>query len=174
MTYAVAYSSKTGNTELLAHHICKVLGEEGCVYAGAPEAAGAEALAADVVFAGTWTDKGGAAEDARAFLASLRGKRVFLFGTCGFGASEAYFEQVLARVAAGLDKSCELVGSFMCQGKMPAAVRVRYEAMLAAAELGSAEASRAQLFIDNFDEALAHPNADDLAGLERALGKAGV
>lgn len=174
MTYAVVYSSKTGNTELLACHICEVLGEEGCVYAGAPEAAGAEALSADVVFVGTWTDKGGAAEDARAFLASLRGKRVFLFGTCGFGASEAYFERVLARIAADLDESCELVGSFMCQGKMPAAVRARYEAMLAAAEPGSTEASRAQLFVDNFDEALAHPNANDLAALEKALDEAGA
>ena len=171
MTYAVVYASKTGNTELLARHICETLGEEGCAYAGDPKAAPAEALAADVVFVGTWTDKGGAAEEARAFLEALRDKRVFLFGTCGFGASEAYFGQVLARIGASLHESCELVGTFMCQGKMPAAVRARYEAMLAAAEPGSTEAARAQLFLDNYDQALAHPNADDLAALEKALGE---
>ena len=70
--------------------------------------------------------------------------------------------------------SCELVGSFMCQGKMPQTVRKRYEAMLAAAAPASSEARRAQMLIDNFDAALAHPNNDDLRALDADLREAGL
>ena len=174
MRYSVVFSSETGNTELVARRIRKVLGDEGCAYFGAPENAGDDARRADVVFVGTWVDKGAAAPEAARFLKSLDGRRVFLFGTCGFGASDEYFNQVLARIREDMPASCELAGSFMCQGKMPAAVRGRYEGMLASAEPGSAEARRAQMLIDNFDEALSHPNNDDLRILDADLREAGL
>lgn len=174
MAYSVVFSSQTGNTELIARRIRKTMGEDGCIYFGAPEEAPAEAGKADVVFAGTWTDKGTATPEMDAFLKSLDGRRVFLFGTCGFGESEEYFNQVLTHIREDLPASCEVVGSFMCQGKMPAAVRTRYEGMLAAAEPASPEARRAQLFLDNYDKALAHPNADDLRILDADLREAGL
>ena len=55
MTYAIVYSSRTGNTELLARTIQKALPAEDCVYFGGPDAA---ALAADRLYVGFWTDKG--------------------------------------------------------------------------------------------------------------------
>ena len=73
-----------------------------------------------------------------------------------------------------LPASCELAGSFMCQGKMPAPVRERYVAMLAAADPDSKEAKRAQVFIENFDRALDHPNGDDLRTLDADLREAGL
>lgn len=174
MSYSVVFSSKTGNTELIAKRIRKAMGQDGCSYFGSPEDAGDEARTAGVVFVGTWTDKGAATDDVRAFLHSLDGRRVFLFGTCGFGASDAYYNQVLERIRGDLPASCELVGSFMCQGKMPEAVRTRYEGMLAQAEPGSADAKRAQMLIANFDMALSHPNTDDIRTLEADLREAGL
>lgn len=174
MSYSVVFSSKTGNTELIAKRIRKALGAEGCAYFGNPAAADDAARGAGVVFVGSWVDKGGATDDVRSFLRSLDGRSVFLFGTCGFGASDAYFNQVLERIRGDLPANCELVGSFMCQGKMPQAVRTRYEGMLAAAEPGSADAKRAEMLIANFDMALAHPNTDDLRVLEADLREAGL
>ena len=43
---------------------------------------------ADVIFVGFWCDKGSCSPVVQHFLQGLAGKRVFLFGTCGFGESD--------------------------------------------------------------------------------------
>ena len=162
MTYAIVYSSRTGNTELLARTIQKALPAEDCVYFGGPDAA---ALAADRLYVGFWTDKGSCDEALAAFLSGVEGKEVFLFGTAGFGSQPAYFQAVLKRVQANLGPDCTLAGSYMCQGKMPQAVRQRYEAMLAA----PGHAPNLEAMIENFDRALSNPDAEDLARLTEAV-----
>lgn len=174
MNYSVVFSSQTGNTELVAKRIRRDLGEQVCVYFGAPANAGDEARSADVVFVGSWTDKGTASPDVIAFLGTLDHARVFLFGTCGYGESEGYFNTVLSRIREELPDNCEVVGSFMCQGKMPETVLDRYRAMLVTAEPASAEAKRAELFIKNFEAARPHPNSDDLRALDAALREASL
>lgn len=87
------------------------------------------ALDADTLYVGFWTDKGTADAAILEFLEQLHGKKVFLFGTAGFGGSEGYFNKILKTVQKSLDRSNTLIGSFMCQGKMPLSVRQRYEAM---------------------------------------------
>lgn len=74
----------------------------------------------------------------------------------------------MARVAEHLPQTAELAGAFMCQGKMGPGIRARYEAMLAK-NPGDA---RAQAFIDNFDAALAHPNAADLEAAASSVVRA--
>ena len=123
MSYAIVYSSRTGNTALLAQAIRDALPPEECVYFGAPAP---EALAADVVYAGFWTDKGTCDQPLKEFLQGLTGQKVFLFGTAGFGGSPAYFDQILARVKENLAPGVQVLGTYMCQGKMPQAVRDRY------------------------------------------------
>ena len=78
MSYAIVFSSKTGNTALLAQTLQEQLPQADCCYFGAPDAA---ALAADTLYVGFWTDKGKADADTLDFLQQLHGKRVFLFGT---------------------------------------------------------------------------------------------
>ena len=102
MSYAIVYSSKTGNTKLLADTLHNCLPQEDCCYFGIPNPA---AMEADTLYVGFWTDKGKADESSSDFLKQLRGKQVFLFGTAGFGGSEEYFN------------------------KMPMSVRQRYENM---------------------------------------------
>ncbi len=174
MSYSVVFSSQTGNTKYIAKRIRRIMGEEGCAFFGSPAEADEGARKADVVFVGSWDDKGSATKDVREFLHALDGARVFLFGTCGFGGSDDYYNQVLSRMREDLPASCELAGSFMCQGKMPAPVRERYVAMLAAADPDSKEAKRAQMFIENYDRALDHPNGDDLRTLDADLREAGL
>ena len=53
MSYAIVFSSKTGNTALLAQTLQKQLPQADCCYFGAPDAA---ALAADTLYVGFWTD----------------------------------------------------------------------------------------------------------------------
>ena len=158
MSYSIVYSSRTGNTALLAQTIRDTLPASDCVYFGAPDA---KALAADTIYAGFWTDKGTCDEQVAQFLQSLNGQKVFLFGTAGFGGAPAHFEQILNRVRENLPETTELIGSYMCQGKMPAAVRARYEAM--------EDNPRRAAMIENFDRALSHPDAQDLDALANAV-----
>ena len=60
MSYAIVFSSKTGNTALLAQTLQEQLPQTDCCYFGAPDAA---ALAADTLYVGFWTDKGKADTD---------------------------------------------------------------------------------------------------------------
>ena len=127
MSYAIVFSSKTGNTRLLADTLRASLPQNECTYFGAPAP---EALEAETLYIGFWTDKGHADDTLTAFLQTLKGKRVFLFGTAGFGGSAEYFEQILAAVQKSLDESNTVIGTYMCQGKMPMTVRQQYEKML--------------------------------------------
>ena len=119
MSYAIICSSKTGNTQKLAQRAREVLGEKNEV----------PATDADLVLLGSWTDKGGLDPALGDRLVELAGKRVFLFGTCGFGGSQAYYDRVLDRFASALPEDAQVVGRFMCQGQMPPAVRERYVKM---------------------------------------------
>ena len=158
MSYAIVYSSHTGNTALLAQALKETLPQAECLYYGAPDA---RALAADIIYVGFWTDKGTCDAAAAQFLQSLTHQQVFLFGTAGFGGSDAYFAQILERVQALLPEGAQCIGSFMCQGKMPPAVRRRYEAM--------EDSPRRTAMLENFDRAVSHPDEQDLAQLRAAL-----
>ena len=162
MKYAIVYSSKTSNTKLLADTIGAALPGEDCVYLGPPDDA---ALAAERVYVGFWTDKGVCNGAAEAFLGKLRNKEVFLFGTAGFGGEQTYFAKILQETAARLPDGNRLIGSYMCQGRMPASVRERYVNMLAAPNHGS----NLEMLIENFDKALPHPDREDLKRLKMAL-----
>ena len=128
MSYAIVFSSKTGNTALLAQTLQEQLPQTDCCLfrrTGRCRAGSRHPVC------GFWTDKGKADADTLDFLQQLHGKRVFLFGTAGFGGSAPYFEKILAATRKALDGSNTVIGSFMCQGKMPMSVRQRYEAMKA-------------------------------------------
>lgn len=154
MSYAVILSSKTGNTQRLADRARAELGEKNEV---------ADVASADLVLVGSWTDKGGMDPTLEPQLAALSGKRVFLFGTCGFGGSQAYYNRVLDRFAAALPQDARVVGRFMCQGQMPPAVRERY------VKMSAQDPARFEPMIENFDRAVGHPDEKDLEALADAL-----
>ena len=158
MSYAIVYSSRTGNTALLAQSIREALPAEDCLYCGAPDA---KALDADTIYVGFWTDKGTCDEQVARFLKSLTSQKVFLFGTAGFGGAPAYFEQILDRVRQNLNGSVAVIGTYMCQGKMPEAVRSRYLTM--------EESPRRTAMLENFEQALSHPDTQDLDRLKAAV-----
>ena len=94
MSYAIVFSSKTGNTALLAQTLQEQLPQADCCYFGAPDAA---ALAADTLYVGFWTDKGKADADTLDFLQQLR-------STCGADPqSQRLMEQAAAFGLAAID-----------------------------------------------------------------------
>ena len=160
--YSILYSSATGNTRLLADTIRAALPPELCDAFGA---VGETAAESELLYVGFWTDKGNADAAALSLLAKLKNKKLFLFGTAGFGVSEAYFRKVLDRVRQSIDASNTIVGEYMCQGKMPQAVKERYLKMKEQPE----HPENLDMLIENFDRALPHPDAADLEKLRSAI-----
>ena len=156
MKYAVCYSSLTGNTARLAQAVRDALPAEDCVYFGRPDSAAVRG--AEIVFTGFWTDKGGCDGGAAALLPALAGKRVALFGTAGFGASKAYFDQILSRVAALLPEDAAYLGGFLCAGEMQPTVLQTYEKM----QRDDPENKTAPMLIAAWHAAQGHPDAEDL------------
>lgn len=148
--YTVVYNSLTGNTKLLADTIKNVLPDNDNN---------------DIVFVGFWTDKGNADSKTIEYLKLLRNKKIFLFGTCGFGGSEAYFERILTNVKSNIDSSNEVIGEYMCQGKMPSSVRERYLKMKESDNCPP----NIDALIDNFDMALSHPDEKNLEKLSQIV-----
>ena len=161
--YSIIYSSRTGNTRLLAEAIRESLPADLCDHFGTDEAGAVES---EKLYVGFWTDKGTADEAALALLKRLKNKKIFLFGTAGFGESEAYFQKVLDRVKESIDESNSIIGTYMCQGKMPMAVRERYEKM----KQQPNPAPNLDGLIRNFDRAL----ADDLLHVQGSLHVLGI
>ena len=169
MTCSLVVNSKSGNTRMVSGAIKRALQAAGVDFVHAAalsddadadqvalEAQGA--CAADTVLVGFWCDKGACTPSVAALLSALHGKRVFLFGTCGFGADQSYYQQIIDRVTSNLAGDAELAGWAMCQGKMSPAVKQRYEAMLEQ----DPDNARFKMLLDNWVAAKDHPTKEDL------------
>lgn len=160
--YSIVYSSSTGNTKKLADTIYAVLPKENCDYFGVPKEG---ELYSEMLYIGFWTDKGNADKSTLTLLSTLKNKKIFLFGTAGFGGSEAYFQKILEHVKQSVGPSNSVIGEYMCQGKMPQSVRDRYMKMKTQPE----HPANIDALIENFDRALSHPDEDDLERLRKIV-----
>ena len=156
MKIAIVYASETGNTAQIAQAICEgCQGHEIVAFGPLPRDVGE----AELIFVGSWTDKGTCAPAVKEFLQGLHGKRVALFGTAGFGLSEMYFASLSDRFRAEVPEENQVLGTWFCPGRMPPAVRARYETQLKE-KPGDA---RLENMLRAYDQALSHPDGTDLA-----------
>lgn len=162
MKYAIVYSSRTGNTKMLAEAIRELLPGEDCIYFGGPDPA---ALKAERIYAGFWTDKGCCDAETAAFLKTVSHQEIFLFGTAGFGGNQEYFDKILKNTQNFLPDGVKLPASFLCQGKMPMSVRERYEKL----QKEGGNIPNLPALLENFDKALSHPDERDLEELRKAV-----
>lgn len=152
----VMFESRSGNTKMLADVIRKYYRDRDETALSLAEA--------DLVFMGSWTNEGHMSDAMASKVRALRGKNVFLFGTCGYG-NEEYYKSIAERSSSIFPPDAKLVGYFYCQGKMPPSVREKYVEMLKA----NPEDERLQVSLDNFDQALTHPDQNDLDNLVAVL-----
>ena len=125
MTYAVVYSSRTGNTKAVAQAIAASLPQSLLLPAEEAEAA----LSRDVLFVGGWVDRGTADERTRALLSALSGKRLALFLTLGaypFSRHALETQLTVWNLAAAQN---EVLGCFVCQGRLASGLRERFKSL---------------------------------------------
>ena len=108
---AVIYSSRTGNTEKVAKQLAEALGatchsvkDTSAVPDGA------------TLCIGTWIDRGTADAGARKYIESLRGRRVFIYGTLGAEPDSEHCAKCIENIRALFDPSNEILGAILVQG----------------------------------------------------------
>ncbi|MDB1935120.1 flavodoxin family protein [Clostridium tertium] len=158
MKIAIVYDSITGNTKKIAEELKKEINGLNLVYFGEPQN-----VEADLYIVGSWTDKGMCSKKIIEFLKQLKNKKIAYFGTAGFGGSKEYYEKLSNRVKEIIDSSNEVLGYFHCQGKMPMSIRDRYVKLIT----DNPEDKNIQVSIENFDEALLHPNYEDIINAKK-------
>ena len=162
MNIAVIYSSRTGNTKAVAEHIAEVLGTRAYAVAEAPNLASYDGLAF-----GYWVDRANANAEAREFMASIVNKKVFLFGT--LGAYPEHGQRALTMAQSHINDSNEVVGHFLCQGKIEQAIIERFKNMPRTSDNPHAPSpERIQLW----DTGVGHPDQNDFTNAQHAVRKA--
>lgn len=163
MKVAIIYSSITGNTKLLAETIKNEIKEE-IVYFGKPIN---EEIGADIYFIGSWTNKGDASNDIINFLKKLKNKKIAYFATTGYGGSTTYYDTLFSRVKQYIDSSNTILGILYCQGKMPIQIKERYIKMITE----NPNDKNLEVSLKNFEDALTHPDTNDLENIKKWVNK---
>lgn len=158
MTCAIVYSSKTGNTKYLAETIKETLSNEIILYYGPLND---QALKADRIFLGFWTNNGTCDLDTQQFIKKLTNQQIILFGTAGLGFSAQYFDTIISRTRKLFGERVKYFASFMCQGKMPLEARVGLQQL----KNSQPNNPKFERLLTNFDFGRTHPNKDDIKNL---------
>lgn len=155
MKIAIVFDSLTGNTKKIAEAIKEVCPQDELIYFGNP----AQITDIDLIFIGTWVDKGTCSKKIQDFITTLTNKKIAFFATAGFGQSTEYFDNLAKRFDSLVSEDNEIIDHFFCQGKMPLAVKERYVKMIQE----HPEDKKLQVSLDNFNNALSHPDDLDIA-----------
>lgn len=114
MKILLTYSSRTGNTEKVAKAIREVA-PEGVHFWRVNEAPPTEDF--DAIIVGFWIDKALPNKEALDYINTIKGKKVGFFATLGAYPDSAHASKCMDN-ARELLKENELLGEFICQGKV--------------------------------------------------------
>ncbi len=120
----IVYSSKTGNTKMIAEAIGKVI--PNCEIYPVENAPEPDDYA--FVSVGYWVDKGLPDAKAKKYIESINNANVALFGTLGAWPDSDHAKECIAKSEAILTekgKENNVLGSFLCQGKVDPELRKR-------------------------------------------------
>jgi flavodoxin len=155
LKYLVVYASETGNTKMIANEIYDAIRDRSKEMINVRQWNGTHE--AENYFIGFWANRGSCSLEIIDLLSSLHHKNIALFGTCGMGNSDRYYQQIARTASAWIAPDNQYLGSYFCQGKMPMQIRNKYEQCR-----GKCDDAQIDEMIRNFDEALLHPDKQDL------------
>ena len=151
MKKAIVYSSATRNTEKLALAIKENLDE--VIYFGKVSE---EALNADEIYLGSWTQAFTCTKDIADFAKKLENKRVFLFMTAGYGNTEEFFAPIINSFIDNIGATNTIIGQFICQGKVSEGKQEAIKKL---------DINKYHSLKEKLDESLSHPNNVDIEEL---------
>lgn len=154
MKTLVVYSSRTGNTRMIAEAIHSVMpkGTEIFPVAKAPDPAGY-----DVIALGFWVDRGAPDAAMGKYMERVREKAVGLFGTLGAWPDSEHARETMQKAVEGMAGN-RVLATFLCQGK------VDPKLLAAMAKMGGDNPHQmTEERSARIAEAAKHPNEEDCA-----------
>ncbi|MFI3115270.1 MAG: flavodoxin family protein [Clostridia bacterium] len=155
MKKSIVFSSATGNTELLAKEIQENIGDT--VYFGKPSD---EALDADVIYIGSFAQAFSCTADIKEFASKISNKKVFLFMTAGYGSTTEFFAPIMASFKENINDTNEIIGEFICQGKVSDSKKNAIKQM---------DEAKFNTMEPELLKAESHPDANDISNLKASL-----
>ncbi|HIR15064.1 flavodoxin family protein BilS [Massilicoli timonensis] len=150
----IVYASKSGNTKQLADALEKEMLVRSIPTAEISEE---EIASCQSFLIGYWVNQGNCDEETKKLLTKLHGKQIFLFGTLGAKDSGNYYDAVKQRVEALLGDN-ELIGHYLCQGKIRPEVIERYRVMAKQ----KPDDEHLQMQLENYEAGITHPDQNDI------------
>ena len=154
MTEAIIYDSLSGNTESLAKEIKSI--KKNAYYEKINDKLIEELLEYDIYYIGSPIIKGMCTDKIKRLLQKIENKKIFLFITTGYKGEE-YYESLTRRILEIIPKSNQILGTFLCQGKMQDAVKERYIKLIQE----HPEDKNLKVSLENFEQAKTHPDEND-------------
>ena len=154
MTEAIIYDSLSGNTESLAKEIKSI--KKNAYYEKINNKLIEELPEYDIYYIGSPIIKGMCTDKIKRLLQKIENKKIFLFITTGYKGEE-YYESLTRRILEIIPKSNQILGTFLCQGKMQDAVKERYIKLIQE----HPEDKNLKVSIENFEQAKTHPDQKD-------------
>lgn len=154
MTEAIIYDSLSGNTESLAKEIKSI--KKNAYYEKINNKLIEELPEYDIYYIGSPIIKGMCTDKIKRLLQKIENKKIFLFITTGYK-GEDYYESLTRRILEIIPKSNQILGTFLCQGKMQDAVKERYIKLIQE----HPEDKNLKVSIENFEQAKTHPDQND-------------
>lgn len=154
MTEAIIYDSLSGNTESLAKEIKSI--KKNAYYEKINDKLIEELPEYDIYYIGSPIIKGICTDKIKRLLQKIENKKIFLFITTGYK-GEDYYESLTRRILEIIPKSNQILGTFLCQGKMQDAVKERYIKLIQE----HPEDKNLKVSIENFEQAKTHPDQKD-------------
>jgi len=159
MKHLVVFSSQGGNTKKLAEEIFRQLPEEKDIQSVAETA---DPSGYDVICVGFWFKAGQPDPASQEYLKKCSNCKVFLFASHG-AASESEHAKMGMNKAVELTNGATVVGTFSCQGEVPAKVMET-----------AANKDPRPPWLKDAPTAQGHPNGNDFMNLSEALIAAGL
>ena len=163
MKMAVVYSSRTGNTKMVAEAIHSVMPQGTVIFPveDAPDPAEFSFLAL-----GFWVDKGQPDKAMEEYMGKIKGASLGLFGTLGAWPDSDHARESMEKAKEMVDGNT-IVDTFICQGKV--------DPKLLAAMAKMREAKQAHPMTPErearIEEAKKHPNQDDCAAAKKVFAQ---
>ena len=162
MNSLVVFSSLTGNTEKIARAIYDSMKFKKDIVSINEDF---KLEQYDLIAIGYWVNKGTCDEKVEEIISSIHNKKIILFGTLGAKDSGNYYEKIKDRVEGLINKDNEIIGHFLCQGKINERLTERYKEILK--KNSTDEHIIEQL--KNHEEASKHPNNEDIENVKKLI-----
>lgn len=163
MEVLVVYSSKTGSTKKVAEAIYEGLPYEKtlCKVEDCPDF-----KKYDVILIGGWADRGFIDKNAMDYIDKIKNKKVAYFITLGAYPDSEHAHSVLDKTSKAIEEHNELIGHFICQGKIDPKITEMFEKFPEGHPLAMNEERRKMHEI-----ASRHPDSNDLINAKNTFLK---